>query len=64
MYVAPMLSHHSVGDGKTVWSSRRREVIQSKSEVALAIALYSASVLDRANGRIKLRYYKAPTSRR
>ena len=47
-YVAPMLSHHNVGDGKTIQSSQRSELIQSNSEVALAIALYSASVLDRA----------------
>ena len=43
-----MLSHHNVGDGKTIRSSWRSELIQSNSEVALAIALYSASVLDRA----------------
>ena len=43
-----MLSHHKVGEGKEILSSRKREVIQRSSEVALVMALYSASVLDRA----------------
>ena len=43
-----MLSHHNVGEGKGIRSSWRREVIQSSSDVVLAIALYSASVLERA----------------
>ena len=46
--MAPMLSHHNVGDGMTIRISRRSELIQINSEVELAIALYSASVLDLA----------------
>ena len=41
-----MLSHHSVGGGKFSRSSLRSELTQINSDVALAIALYSASVLD------------------
>ena len=41
-----MLSHHSVGGGKFNRSSLRSELTQINSDVALAIALYSASVLD------------------
>lgn len=46
-YVAPILSHHSVGD----WvcyssSSEQRDRIQESSAALLARGLYSASVLD------------------
>ena len=43
-----MLSHQRIGAGKEIFSSRRRELIHMSSEEALATALYSASVLDRA----------------
>ena len=43
-----MLSHQSVGGERFNFSSLRRELIQINSDVALAIALYSASVLDLA----------------
>ena len=41
-----MLSHHNVGGGNTILSSCKRDLIQINSELALASALYSASVLD------------------
>ena len=47
-YVAPMLSHHRMGAGKEIFNSRRRELIQISSDDALATALYSASMLERA----------------
>ena len=47
-YVAPMLSHHRMGAGKEILNSQRRELIQISSDDALAAALYSASVLERA----------------
>ena len=47
--MAPISSHHNVGAGRFNQSSLRSELIQINSDVALAIALYSASVLDLAN---------------
>ena len=43
-----MLSHHNVGGGNIILSSRKRDVIQINSELALTSALYFASVLDHA----------------
>jgi len=48
MYVAPMLSHHSLGvEDREIPSSRRSAWIQKSSAVVLATDLYSAFVEER-----------------